>query len=250
MLNMKHFVLPFEWNEFGDWFSKIEKDYWSKSQVQLRINDVCFESFKKKLSGIRLKVSLEALSKMDAEIVLCPFLVDMKRKILFKPFSDQKACYYYKNVLAARAFLGKDSLSVDTELFLPEQGWVLPSIWKKMRNSLGLNKKVKHPSFPHLLVLGFNSVDSVPICFAQREFDYFRESAKLREKLVLKDFFELVGMKDTSDIRKIEIAFKKKLFELKSQLNNCQTAEIGKYYRRSFEKLQLGYSLWLNYLKR
>jgi hypothetical protein len=131
-----------------------------------------------------------------------------------------------------------------TDLFIPEQGWVLPSIWKHLFSAMGL--KAKAPvKMPEVVVFGFLPDARTPLFFCSQVFDYFGQAKRLREQLVLTDFFNLIGVSIKSTEKEISQAYAERCGELSRASVGPFSHSIEKLRESRFKKLKEGYQVWM-----
>mgnify|MGYP001183757510 CR=1 FL=1 len=194
-------VLPFKWRDFGAWFSRNSSVRSENEHGILKIADLCFASSHHNLNGIRIGVELKLLRPDFKNVFLCAFLADMGQMQLFEPFVGNPDSGDNNFFASLKVALAPDKTG-NYELFLPEAGWVLPSIWRFLVQSLGLRPK-GHARMPDVITFAFEPGDMRPLLFAAKPFDYYGSAQRLKEEVMLDDFFQFLNL--TPDASEAEI---------------------------------------------
>lgn len=247
MIDTEKFVLPFKWREFGRWFSALGS-ITAMNDSQIIIKDVFFETCDRRLDGIRVCTSLNLDSDGPKNLYLITFLADMETLQLFEPFfgNPDKFTEVGLSGRMVRCFPGKRS---DVELFIPDQGWILPSIWRFLVQSVGLKKK-DDARMPEIIVLGFDACNnSVPLVFAKRPFDYFGNANRLKEELALNDFFRLLNVPEGAPDSEVQRAYIMRCREFQVEAAENVPKEVFRRRSSVFTRIKNGYQIWTEKIK-
>lgn len=248
MVDTERFVLPFKWREFGKWFSTLGS-ITECNQSHLQIKDVHFEAGERRLEGIRIIASLQLQSVSVRDFFLLTFLADMETLELFEPFfgsPDQLSDFG----LSGRFIRLIPEKTTEVELFIPDQGWILPSIWRFLVQSVGLKKK-EDARMPEIIVFGFDTGDcSRPVMFASQPFDYFGNAARLKEEIALKDFFRLLDLQPDAAETEIQRAYIARCREFQADSVNSFPREIISKRNSVFARIKNGYQIWTEKLNK
>ncbi|MFZ5950898.1 MAG: hypothetical protein ACOYXC_09340 [Candidatus Rifleibacteriota bacterium] len=245
MVDTERFVLPFKWREFGKWFSTLGPI--NNNQEKLEIKDIHFEAGEKRLEGIRIMASLQIQTEMPADIFLLTFLADMETLELFEPFfgSPDRLADVGLSGRFVRLEPGK---TLDVELFIPDQGWILPSIWRFLVQSIGLKKK-ESSRMPEIIVFGFEvGKTSRPFLFASQEFDYFGHANRLKEEIALKDFFKLLNLSPDASESDVQRAYISCCRDHQNDVQAGHATELAGKRNSSFARIKNGYQIWTDKL--
>lgn len=232
-------VLPFRWREFSDWFSKTGEVGSDNINGQIKIADIHFRPGDQGVAGIGIDVELQINHQQYPNVWLCPFLADMKRLELFEPFignPDKQGL----GAVSARvvAPTGKPE---SVELFIEEQGWILPSLWRFLFKSIGLKRK-KDQALPYVLVLVFDSKSSKTLLCGSVPFDYFGNAIRFQNELLVKQFMQYLHLRPECSEAEVQRAYAITCWEYKAK----KTSEHDK---RRFDNIKKGYKAWIDSIK-
>ncbi len=205
MNSIDKIVLPFKWSEFGSWFSTCNPPGLAGQFGTLAINDLAFTAGNHNLDGIRIEVELCFKPGVAKEVFLCGFLADLEHLQLFEPFvgnPDSDDAIYH----ACQKIRTHPGVAEVVELFLPEAGWVLPSIWRFLIQSLGLRPK-KSIHMPDIIVMALVKDENLPLLFASKPFDYYGNARRLKEELLLEDFFRQLHVDEGTSEAEVQRAY-------------------------------------------
>jgi hypothetical protein len=246
MLDAERFVLPFKWREFGKWFSALNQTE-VKTDVQLNIEDIFFEASEHKLEGISVTTRFCSFSKQTQGFFLITFLADMRSLQLFEPFIGNPDCFGEIG-LSGRYTVVEPMQEERLELFIPDQGWILPSIWRFLVQSVGLRKKTR-PRMPDILVIAFSTSPKIKfLCYKTREFDYFGNANRLKDEIALRDFFRLLNLEENASESDIQRAYIAKCRELQPE-EICNELSFSRKKSAAFTRIKNGYQLWTEKLR-
>lgn len=246
MSSLKKFVLPFKWREFGSWFSKNGSARSRNDLGSLAIKDMYFTAGQRNLNGIKIEVDLKLSRNIPNEIFLCGFLADLEQLQLFEPFignPDSSDETYH----ASRKIITTPDKAETFELFIPEAGWVLPSIWRFLIQSLGLRPKGQE-RMPDVIVFAFAPGGEVPLLFATRPFDYYGNTQRLKEKLILGDFFRLLNLTEDAAEADVQRAYIHRCRDLQATEDLAEEAVVSK--NNHFSRIKQGYQVWSEQLQK
>lgn len=244
----ERFVLPFRWREFGSWFSRAGGVLSENNSGRLKINGIDFAAGNRKLEGIRIKVELTVDDLAVKEAFLCAFLADLQHKELFEPFIGNPECFG-EEYIAGKAVKPRHGALEDHELFIPEQGWVLPSIWRFLVQSIGLRHKGGQ-RMPDIVVFAFRPGSTSPLFYASQPFDYFGNAQRLKEDLVLGDFFSLLNLPAETDEAEVQRAYIHCCREHQSDSGGGVPTEVARSRYARFARIKQGYHVWIEKLQR
>ena len=233
------FVLPFRWREFSDWFSKAGEVGSENPNGHIKIADIHFRPGERGVAGIGIDVELQINHQLYPYVWLCPFLVDMKRIELFEPFignPDKQGL----GAASAQAVVPAGKTE-SVELFIEEQGWILPSIWRFLFKSIGLKRK-KDQALPHLMVLVFSNNSPKPLLCASEPFDYFGNAIRFQNELLVKEFMRILHLRPDCSQAEIQRAYAITCWEYKAK--NASENE-----KRKFDSIKKGYKAWLESIR-
>lgn len=243
MIDTERFVLPFKWREFGKWFSTLGA-ITEKSNSQLEVKDVYFEAGDKRLDGIRVVTTLNLSEENSKDLFMITFLADMETLDLFEPFfgNPDKTKEFGLSGRFVRASPGK---SCDVELFIPDQGWILPSIWRFLVESVGLRKR-DDARMPEIIVFGFEagSKSQTPLFFARKPFDYFGNARRLKEQMALSDFFRLLNVSAFAPEEEVQRAYIVRCREFEHEQENRFPREVYRRRVSILTRIKNGYQIW------
>ena len=244
---LKKFVLPFRWREFGSWFSKNSSVRSNNDLGSLEIKDLYFSAGQRNLNGIKIEVDLKLSQNLPEEIFLCGFLADLEQLRLFEPFignpDSSDECYH-----AHRKITATPGKSETFELFIPEAGWVLPSIWRFLIQSLGLRPKGEE-RMPDIVVFAFAPGGEVPLLFATKPFDYYGNTQRLKEKLMLGDFFRLLNLNENAPEAEVQRAYIHRCRDLQTSTEGL-AEEAAATTNNHFSRIKQGYQVWSEQLQK
>lgn len=242
MVDTERFVLPFKWREFGKWFSTLGP-VTESNQKQLQIKDIHFEAGERRLEGIRIIASLQLESPLPKDVYLLTFLADMETLELFEPFFGSPE--QLSDVgLSGRFIRLIPEKTLDVELFIPDQGWILPSIWRFLVQSIGLKRK-EDARMPEIIVLGFETGgNNRPILFASQPFDYFGNANRLKEEIALKDFFRLLDLSHDAAEADVQRAYISRCREFQNDSGQGFPRELMSKRNSVFARIKNGYQIW------
>lgn len=242
MVDTERFVLPFKWREFGKWFSTLGP-VTKSNQKQLEIKDIHFEAGERRLEGIRIIASLQLQGELPKDVFLLTFLADMETLELFEPFFGSPDSLADVG-LSGRFVRLMPEKTLDVELFIPDQGWILPSIWRFLVQSIGLKKK-EDARMPEIIVFGFETGNSGrPILFASKPFDYFGNANRLKEEIALKDFFRLLDLTPEAAEADIQRAYISRCREFQTDCGSGYPRELISKRNSVFSRIKNGYQIW------
>ncbi|MBU1108573.1 MAG: J domain-containing protein [Candidatus Riflebacteria bacterium] len=242
------FVLPFKWREFGRWFENCGKVDSENDKGRLKIAEAGFVAGGRKLRGIRIKGELSVKDSHFCELFLCAFLVDLHRKELFEPFIGNPESFD-ERMVSPRLITLTPSVTQKYELFIQEQGWILPSIWRFLMQSIGLRHKTSERK-PDIIVFAFQEGNSVPVYAASLPFDYFGSAHHLQEELIMNDFFDMLHIEpdaSESEIQRAYIASCRKFQEL---IPDCVSSIVLRRRTSMFSRIKQGYHIWTDRLQK
>ncbi|MGM0599805.1 MAG: hypothetical protein ACQETH_08310 [Candidatus Rifleibacteriota bacterium] len=247
MIDSERFVLPFKWRDFGNWFSTLGSIK-EKNNTEIEIKDIFFEASETRLEGIRIITSLKPADNFPDSVFLITFLADMETLELFEPFigsPDHIADF----ALSGRFVNLSDGKEEKTELFIPDQGWILPSIWRFLVQSVGLKRKTE-TKMPEIIVFGFSKQDKQkPLFFARKPFDYFGNARRLKEELALRDFFRLLQVSPNAAKSDVERAYVSRCRELQNAAPAKFPKSISRRRNSIFARMKNGYQVWTEKLR-
>ncbi|GAB4268282.1 MAG: hypothetical protein Kow0029_03540 [Candidatus Rifleibacteriota bacterium] len=246
MINEERFVLPFKWREFGKWFSTLGVIN-DQGDPILKIREIFFEAGEKRLEGIKIKVSFRGIEKKPKDFYLVAFLADMISLTLFEPIVGTPADFPEIG-LSGKYVKSLSYEAIDLELFIPDQGWILPSIWRFLIQGMGLRRK-DDARMPEIIVFAFESGNPKPIAFASKVFDYFGNARKLREDLALRDFFRLLNVHPDAPEHEIQRAYVARCREFHAEVGQNYSQEVIRRRNSVFSRIRNGYQLWSDKLK-
>lgn len=231
--------LPFRWRDFSDWFSKVGEVGSENRNGHIKIVDIHFKPGNHGVAGIGIDVELQINHQEYPNVWLCPFLVDMKRVELFEPFignPDQQKL----GAVSARAIapVGK---SEPVELFIEEQGWILPTLWRFLFKSIGLKRK-KDQALPHVLVLVFDCETSEALLCASVPFYYFGNAVRFQNDLLAKEFMQTLRLRPDCSESEIQRAYAITCWEYNAKKHS-------EYDKRRFDSIKKGYKAWFHSVK-
>ncbi len=247
---MKHaerFVLPFRWREFGRWFAGYGQVLSHNTAGRLKIENTSFAARQKKVEGIRLKVELKICDESVKKVFLCAFVADLSHNELFEPFIGNPD-RFADECLAGKFVEPLSGASQKVELMIPEQGWVLPSIWRYMVETIGLKHKAEQ-RLPDLLVFAFNPANSQPLLYASCAFDYFGHAARLRDGLILEEFFELLKLSPESSESDVQRAYIQSCREFQTFSSGNFSEQLFHKFSSRFARIKQGYHVWIDRLQ-
>jgi hypothetical protein len=242
MIDTERFVLPFKWREFGKWFSALGS-ITENNKFQIKIKDVCFEASERRLEGIRIQTKILVPSGIEKKIFLVAFLADMESLELFEPFVGipNRVSDFG---LSGRMVELRSGRGTQVDLFIPDQGWILPSIWRFLVQSVGLKKK-DDVKMPEVIIFGFEpGQNQRPVLFACRPFDYFGNARRLKEDLALKDFFRLLNVSPEASEAEIQRAYIVRCREFQAESGEEVPRELYRRRGSVFAKIKNGYQIW------
>ncbi len=246
-MNILKMVLPFKWRDFGAWFSGHGRVTSENAHGELNISDLCFATSHHNLSGIRIGVDLKFLRSDCENIFLCAFLADLGQMLLFEPFvgnPDSGEGSFFAGMTVSPT-PGKKCRH---ELFLPEAGWVLPSIWRFLVQSLGLRPK-GHERMPDVIAFAFEPVGMQPLLFATTPFDYYGNAHRLREEIMLNDFFQFLGLAPDAGETEVQRAYILHCRDFNSSLSSDDGSEEARKRLNHFNRIKQGYQVWTEKLQ-
>lgn len=241
-------VLPFKWRGFNTWFSKF-KSVTSENEVgKLVIRDLHFAAGTRSLEGIKIDVDLKVNDPNRSELFLCAFLADLTHLELFEPFigNPDRFNQEYHGTRMIKPIVGR---SESYELFIPEQGWILPSIWRFLVKSLGLHKKGGE-RMPDILVFAFSRNIDEPVLFATKPFDYYGNARRLKDDLMLGEFYRLLNLRQGASESDIQRAYVMSCCELQANQADNPADEYMGNNRARFSRIKQGYHVWAEKLQR
>ncbi len=240
-------VLPFKWSEFGSWYQRFQSVNSEGASGYLKITDLAFSAGKRGLEGIRIEVELNLEHNVPKEICLCGFLADLEHEQLFEPFignPDNAEEVYH----ASRVIKPHPGFKEVVELFIPEAGWVLPSIWRFLIQSLGLRPK-GNEHMPDIFVFAMAPGGEVPLLTASRIFDYYGNAERLKEEMLLGEFFRQLKLDESASESEVQRAY----------IQHCRDSQVGPVSKLSvedmrhkqghFNRLKQGYQVWTEKLQ-
>ena len=246
MVDTERFVLPFKWREFGKWFSTLGPIA-EANQSQLQIKDIHFEAGERRLEGIRIMASLQIKGNLPKDVYLLTFLADMESLELFEPFFGSPD-RLSDTGLSGRFLRLMPQRTLDVELFIPDQGWILPSIWRFLVQSIGLHKK-ERAKMPEIIVFAFETGgEQKPILFASMPFDYFGNANRLKEEIALKDFFKLLDLSPDATEADVQCAYISSCREYQGENVGGLSGEINGKRNSTFSRIKNGYQIWTDRL--
>lgn len=241
MIDSERFVLPFKWRDFGKWFSTLGSIK-EQNKIKFKIKDIFFEASESRLEGIRIITSLKPGNNIADSIFLITFLADMKTLELFEPFigsPDHIADF----ALSGRFVNLSEKKEQKIELFIPDQGWILPSIWRFLVQSVGLKKKTE-TRMPEIIVFGFSQKDNQkPVLFARKPFDYFGNAQRLKEELAIKDFFRLLNVGPDATESEIKRAYFSRCKEFKNEISAQIPRSVSRRRNSNLARIKNGYEV-------
>jgi hypothetical protein len=245
----ERFVLPFRWREFGSWFSSTGNVSSENESGRLKINGIGFAAGSRKLEGIRVKVGLELNNAFLKNIYVCAFLADLHQKELFEPFIGNPE-RFGEEYIAGKSFRPRHhGANEELELFIPEQGWILPSIWRFLVQSIGLRNKGAG-RMPDVAVFVFQPGCRQPLLFASQPFDYFGNAQQLKEDLVLGDFFNLLKLPQDAHESEVQRAYIMSCRDHQDEITAGQPPEVVRRNSARFSRIKQGYHVWIEKLQR
>lgn len=246
-MNILKMVLPFKWRDFGVWFSKNSSVKSENEHGVLKINDLCFATSHHNLNGIRIGVEFGLLRPYLNDVFLCAFLADMGQMQLFEPFvgnPDSGDGSFFASMKVAPAPEKKRNY----ELFLPEAGWVLPSIWRFLVQSLGLRPK-GHERMPDIITFAFEPVSMRPLLFAAKPFDYYGSAKRLKEEVMLDDFFQFLNLAPDASEAEVQRAYILSCRDFKASQSENENDEEMRRRLNHFNRIKRGYQVWTERLQ-
>ncbi len=235
-------VLPFKWSEFGSWYTKYRNVNPEGSSGSLRITDLAFAAGKRGLEGIRIEVELNLECNVPKELCLCGFLADLEHEQLFEPFignPDNAESVYH----ASRLIKPHPGFKEVIELFIPEAGWVLPSIWRFLIQSLGLRPK-RQEHMPDIFVFAMAPGVEGPLLTASSPFDYYGNAERLKEEMLLGEFFRQLQLDESASESEVQRAYIQHCRDSQAPSVSGFSAEAIRQSRGRFNRVKQGYQVW------
>lgn len=246
-MNILKMVLPFKWRDFGVWFSRNSSLRSENEHGALKIEDLCFATSHHNLSGIRIVAELKLFRPDFENIFLCAFLADMGHMQLFEPFvgnPDSGEGSFFAGMKVSP----KPEKTGSYELFLPEAGWVLPSIWRFLVQSLGLRPK-GHERMPDIIVFAFEPGSMRPLLFAVKPFDYYGNAQRLKEEVMLDDFFQFLNLAPDASEAEVQRAYILSCRDFKADQSENENGEEARRRLNHFNRIKQGYQVWTEKLQ-
>jgi hypothetical protein len=134
-------------------------------------------------------------------------------------------------------------------LFIPEEGWILPSIWRFLMHSLGLHHKTDE-RLPEIIVFAFATDNKRPLLSTTKAFDYYGSAHRLQENLILDEFYDILHLEpfaSESDIQKAYIATCRKF---QAFLEDCASSAVLRMRSKMFSRMKQGYHIWTERLNK
>lgn len=237
-------VLPFKWSEFGSWLTNYRQVALASPYGSLSINGTTFSAGSKGLDGINISVELCFNEAVAPEIYLCGFLADLEHQQLFEPFignPDSGDTSYH----ACRKVGVNPGIIEAHSLFIPEAGWVLPSIWRFLVQSLGLKSK-NRAQMPDIVVLALSPGQPGPLLFGSQPFDYYGEARRFKEELLLGEFFRQLHVDANAPEGEIQRAY---ILHCRDSQSQASTSEDSAHRQSHVNRLRQGYQLWTEKLQ-
>ncbi|MDD3148905.1 MAG: hypothetical protein PHD82_16550 [Candidatus Riflebacteria bacterium] len=238
-------VLPFKWSEFGVWYKKFRQICLNDTSGSLEISDLCFVAGRRGLEGIKIEVELHLEHNIPKEVFLCGFIADLAHEQLFEPFignPDSTDEVYH----ASRIIKPHPGFKEVVELFIPEAGWVLPSIWRFLIQSLGLRPK-GHESMPDIFVFAMAPGSEAPLLMASRSFDYYGNAARLKDEMLLEEFYRLLKLNEAASETEVQRAYINHCREMQTlQPAGVSAGALEMIHQKQirFNRIKQGYQLW------
>lgn len=241
------FVLPFRWREFGNWFASAGLVPSENDSGRLKIAGLTFAAGNRKLEGIKIKVELSINDVAAKDVFLCAFLADLYHKELFEPFIGNPE-RFGEEYISGKAVRPRHGAVEEHELFIPEQGWVLPSIWRFLVQSIGLRHKGAE-RMPDVVVFAFGHGNPKPLLFASQSFDYFGNAQQLKEDLILGDFFSLLNLPEGSHENEVQRAYILSCREYQAEVGGVVSPDLVRRRLAKFARIKQGYHIWTEKLQ-
>ena len=246
-MNILKMVLPFKWRDFGVWFSRNSSVRSENEHGALKIEDLYFSNSRHNLNGIKIKVELKLLRPDQDQVFLCAFLADMSHLQLFEPFIGNPDDHTSEFFASSRV-RSEHGMPESHELFLPDSGWILPSIWRFLVQSLGLRHKGEE-MMPDVIVFAFDSASMQPLLFDLKPFDYYGNAKRLNNKVILEDFFQFLDLAPDASEAEVQRAYILHCRDFKA----CQSSDDGGEEARKrlshFNRVKQGYQVWIEKLQ-
>ena len=248
MNDLDRVVLPFKWSEFSKWFSQYRQVAYSGTHGFLAINDTAFSAGHHRLEGISIVVELCFNDTFAREVYLCGFLADLEHQQLFEPFignpdSSDNCCF------ACRKLTVHPGVVEVHNLFIPEAGWVLPSIWRFLIQSLGLRPKGQ-VRMPDIVVFAIASEVPGPLLFGTLPFDYYGQAKRLKEELLLGEFFRQLHIDEHASESEIQRAYILHCRDSQMAVQTDASTAVTTQQQNQVNRLRQGYQLWTEKLQR
>lgn len=241
------FVLPFRWREFGRWYKDCGKIDAENANGRLKICAADFASDTRKLRGIRVRGEITVNSSRFSELYLCAFLADLGRNELLEPFIGNPDSFVGRAVESSPVTL-ELAQSQKFEIFIPEQGWILPSIWRFLMHSIGLRRKTSE-RMPDILVLAFLPDTNIPVFSTSVPFDYFGSASHLQEELVLKEFFSTLKLRPSASEAEVHAAYIASCRRFQELIPDCVSPIVWRRRTSMFSRIKHGYHIWAERLQ-
>lgn len=238
----ERFVLPFRWREFGGWFASVGQVPVENDTGNLRICDASFSFGNRRLDGIKVNVEFSVTDPKIEEIFLCTFLADLQSKELFEPFIGNPE-RFGEEYAAIKCFKPKPGAVEQRELFIPEQGWVLPSIWRFLFQSMWLQRKVEQ-RLPDIIVFALLPGQPRPLMYATKPFDYFGNTLRATEELLLREFMALLKLPPEASESDVQRAYILSCREYQAEIDGKHSMEEMQHFSAKFSRIKQGYHLW------
>lgn len=245
----KRLVLPFRWREFKDWFAKFRNVTSENDTGKLTIRDMYFSAGSRNLEGIKIELDLKVFDPQLTELFVCAVLADLTHMQLFEPFIGNPD-HFNEDYQGSRLVKPTSGRIECVELFIPDQGWVLPSIWRFLVQSLGLRAKGGE-HMPDILVFVFKPDCEWPLLFATRPFDYYGNAQRLKEELMLGDFYRLLNLNDGASENEVQRAYILSCREYQAHPDLAGATEDAVHRQQArFVRIKQGYQIWTEKLQR
>ena len=242
------FVLPFRWRQFGRWYEDCGRVNSENDKGRLKVVEAGFAAGGKKLRGISVRGELTVNDPSFCELYLCAFLVDLQRKELFEPFIGNPESFD-ESVVKPRRISLEPLASQEFELFIPEQGWVLPSIWRFLMQSIGLRHKTSERK-PDIIVFAFQRDNPAPVCTSSLPFDYFGSAHQLQEDLIMGDFYDLLRVHPSASESEIQTAYIASCRKFQTLIPDCVSSMVLRRRLNTFSRIKQGYHIWTERLQK
>jgi hypothetical protein len=168
---------------------------------------------------------------------------------LFEPFIGSPDCFASIG-LSGKFLHARPGQEEPVELFIPDQGWILPSLWRFLVESLGLKKKEK-ARMPEILILAFQSAStSRLLTYATKPFDYFGNANRLKEEIALRQFFSLLNVDEAASEAEIQRAYISTCREFQAMNADGLPFELKRKKSSEFSKVKNGYQVWIDKLQK